>query len=327
MNRADSSLLTTIAHRFDRHPGRLGKQPLRHVTDMLGATDWATGPGDDAAVVHGPGGDLLAAGEAIHPPFVSVDPFGAGVGAVIANVNDIAAMGGRPLAIIDTVVASEDHARAVLAGLRYAADLYGVPIVGGHLTITGGAPSVSAFVLGEVRVPLTATNVSSGQTLLLAACLDGQLRDDFGFYPTYEQRGTAVRDDIDVLRHVAERGAAVAAKDVSMAGLLGTLAMLLQPSGCGATVDLERVPRPGDVALATWLEIFPSFAFLLCTDADRVDECVGAFTDRGLACAPIGIIDASAALRLRIDSEEITLLEDVVASATGLDAESQHRRR
>lgn len=323
MSGADRALLTTIARRFDQHPGRLGKQPLRHVTDVFGATDWATGPGDDAAVVARPDGHLLAAGEAIYPPFVSVDPFGAGVGAVVANVNDIAAMGGRPLAIVDTVVAPEDQARAVLAGLAHAADLYGVPIVGGHLTVTEGPPSVSAFVVGEVEVPLTATNVSAGQTLLLAACLDGHLRDDFGFYPSFERRGTAVRGDIAVLRRVAEHGVAVAAKDVSMAGMLGTLGMLLQPSGCGATVDVDLVPRPDDVPIETWLEVFPSYAFLLCTAVERVADCVAAFTDRGLACAPIGKIDATAALRLRVGSQEITLLEDVVASATGLGTPPQ----
>jgi selenophosphate synthetase-related protein len=169
---------------------------------------------------------------------------------------------------------------------------------------------------------LTANNVAAGQSLLLAACLEGQLRDDFGFYPSYEQRGTAVRDDIDLMRLLAEGGAAVAAKDVSMAGMLGTLAMLLQPSGCGATVDLGLVPRPEDVAMDRWLEVFPSYAFLLCAPAGRVDECVAAFTDRGLACAQIGIIDATAALRLRMDSREITLLDDVAASATGLAAAS-----
>ena len=36
-------------------------------------------------------------GEAISPPFVAADPFGAGAAAVVTNVSDVRAMGGRPL--------------------------------------------------------------------------------------------------------------------------------------------------------------------------------------------------------------------------------------
>ncbi len=52
------------------------------------------------------------------PPFVAADPYGAGIAAVLANVNDVAAMGGFPLAIVDTVVADRETARSVLEGMR-----------------------------------------------------------------------------------------------------------------------------------------------------------------------------------------------------------------
>jgi uncharacterized protein len=315
---ADDSVLEEIEERFRSNPGRRSKQALRHVTDVLGGSDWITGPGDDAALVSACGGTVLAAGEAIHPAFVAADPFGAGVGAVVANCNDVAAMGGRPLAIVDTVVASDRVARQLLAGLRHAADLYGVPVVGGHLTAWAGEPSLSAFVLGEVVAPLSATHVSPGQRVLLAACLEGRLRGDFPFYPSYEQRGTKVQGDLALLPLLAERGAVVAAKDVSMAGLLGTLAMLLQPTGCGADVDLDRLPRPPEVPLPTWFEVFPSYAFLLCAPQARVGECVDAFADRGLTCAEIGRVRAGGELRVRLGGGTRVLLRDTATTATGL---------
>ncbi|HSJ44459.1 MAG TPA: AIR synthase related protein [Euzebyales bacterium] len=328
MNQRPDAPIAVIAGRFMANRGRIAKQALHHVADALGPTDWVTGPGDDTALIHSGAGDVLAAGEAIFPPFVARDPFGAGVGAVVANVNDVAAMGGRPLAIVDTVVASADVARAVLAGLRHAADLYGLPIVGGHLTITSDAPSLSAFVVGDVGAPLLARNARAGQVLLMAACLDGRLRSDFGFYPSYDQRGTRVRGDLGVLRHVADTGAAVAAKDISMAGTLGTLAMLLQPTGCGALVDLAAIPRPQDVPLPTWLDVFPSYGFLLCASADRVDEIIAAFAARDLACARIGLIDDTGALVVRLDGARATLLDDVSAHGTGLaGADSIERGR
>ena len=320
MTQADRVLLDTIAARFQSNLGRLAKQALHHVTDVLGATDWVTGPGDDAALIYGPHGDVLAAGEAIHPRFVAADPFGAGVAAVVANLNDVAAMGGRPLGIIDTVVASDDIARSVLAGLRHAADLYGVPIVGGHLTLSARDPALSAFVVGTVGAPLLASNVAPGQTLLLAACLDGRLREDFPFYPSFEQRATRVRGDLDLLPQIAEHGDCVAAKDVSMAGLLGTLAMLLQPTGNGVEVQLDRLPRPVDVPLEIWLDVFPSYAFLLCAAPQRADHCVAAFAERDLACAAVGTIDDSGSLRARCGAATATLLPDTSTGATGLSA-------
>ncbi|MGH3398558.1 MAG: AIR synthase related protein, partial [Streptosporangiaceae bacterium] len=115
-------IATLVLH----HPGLRAKAGLGLVTDVLGPTDWITGPGDDAAAIRQPATNretfLLAAGEAMFPPFVRADPFEAGVGAVVANVNDIAAMGGRPAGIIDTIVAPEPVARLILEGLRSAAE-------------------------------------------------------------------------------------------------------------------------------------------------------------------------------------------------------------
>lgn len=87
-----------IAACIRQHPGMRGKAGLGLITDILGPSDWITGPGDDAAAIPQPATGqetfLLAAGEAIFPPFVRADPFQAGIAAVVTNVNDIAAMGG-----------------------------------------------------------------------------------------------------------------------------------------------------------------------------------------------------------------------------------------
>jgi thiamine monophosphate kinase len=59
-----------------------------------------------------------------------------------------------------------------------------------------------------------------------------------------------------------------AAKDVSMAGIAGTLGMLAEASGCGAVLDVAAVPRPaGDASMGDWLTCFPGFAMLTAGDA------------------------------------------------------------
>lgn len=302
--------LGAIVRGFREHPGFLAKRSLRLVTEVLGPTDWVRGPGDDAAVVaEGAGASILAAGEAMWPPFVEADPFGAGVAAVVANVNDVAAMGGRSLALVNTVVGPEPLARRVLEGIRAASDSYGVPVVGGHLTIRDGPAAVSAFVVGRARRVLLSRNVGPGQALLLACCLEGHMREDFPFFSSVRERGSRLAEDIGVLPRVAQAGHCVAAKDVSMAGLLGSLAMLLEPTRSGAIVDLDRLPRPPGVSLAAWTAAFPLFAFLLCAPPSRAPECRAAFLDRGLACKVVGAIDESGHLRARLGREEALLLD------------------
>jgi uncharacterized protein len=312
--------LTDVVNAFRNHPGLRAKAGIGLVTEMLGPTDWVHGPGDDAAIVSLDGRLLLAGGEALWPPFVAADPVGAGIAAVIANVNDIAAMGGRCLGIVDTIVAAEEVARAILSGLRHAAELYGVSILGGHLTLREGPPSLSAFALGVATRPLSASRLEVGQVLLSACCLDGELRADFPFFRSYDRRETRVRGDVELLAQLAERGDCVAAKDVSMAGLLGSLAMLLEPTGYGAVVDLAAIPRPPDVPLSVWTGVFPSYGFLLTADAARAAACQASFLDRGLACAEIGRINDTGELTARLNGEQALLLDvtrDGVTSLAG----------
>jgi selenophosphate synthetase-related protein len=310
--------LDTVVRAFRQHGGRLTKSWLGLVPEIFGPSDWVRGPGDDAAAIGQPGDYILAAGEAISPPFIESDPFGAGVAAAVTNVNDIAAMGGTSLALVDTVVAPEGTARRVLQGLRRASDLYGVPVVGGHLTVREGPPAVSAFVVGRASNLLSARNVAPRQTLLLACCNRGRMRDDFPFFSSLDARASTLEKDIKILPQLAGAGTCVAAKDISMAGLFGSLAMLLEPTGCGASVDLKRVPRPAGVGLVRWVAAFPSFGFFLCAPADRASACRQAFTQRGLSCEEIGYVDDSGELKASLDGHHATVMDLHRESVTGL---------
>lgn len=313
-----AATLADVVRAFCANPGLRAKAELGLVTEVLGPTDWLGGPGDDTAAVPVGSAHVLAGGEAMWPPFVERDPYGAGVGAVVANVNDVAAMGGRCLGIVDTIVGSEPVARAVLEGLRDGAATYGVPVLGGHLTVAEGRPAVSAFAVGTAANPLSARRAAPGQRLLVACALEGELHPDFPFFASFRARAPQVPGDVEVLARLADDGACVAAKDVSMAGLLGSLAMLLEPNAAGVCVDLDALPRPPQVPLGTWLEVFPSYTFLLCAEPERVDECAAAFAERGLACADVGVLDDTGTLRARLDGEQALLLDLARQGVTSL---------
>lgn len=304
------------------NPGLRAKAEIGLVGDVLGDVpgvgDWLRGPGDDGAVVEAGGSRVVGCGEAIFPPFVAADPHGAGFAAVLTNVNDVAAMGAEPLGIVDTVVGPERVAREVLAGMREAALLYDVPVIGGHLTIHDGPPAVSAFGIGHAPVPLSVTRAAPGQSLVAAAALDGAMRPDFPFFPAFGSRGDRCAGDVRLLAALARDGVCVAAKDISMAGLIGSLAMLLEYGGLGVTVDLDALPVPTGVPLTAWLNCFPSFGFLLCVPRGREEECLASFARRDLAAAVVGSLEAGGELAVRSARERATVLRLDDFRVTGL---------
>jgi selenophosphate synthetase-related protein len=318
---ADSDL-DALAEHLRNHPALQAKAEIGLVTEIIGGGSWLHGPGDDGAVIPltdgTTAGHVIACGEALLPAFVAGDPYGAGFAAVLANVNDLAAMGATPLGIVDTLVGTRDVARAALRGMHAASQLYDVPLVGGHLTILEGPPGLSAFGIGQADAVLSSTHVSPGQSLIVASCTDGTMRTDFPFFRSFEQRGAQMAGDVRVFATLASTGACVAAKDVSMAGLVGSLAMLLEWSRLGLTLNLDALPRPDGVPLAAWLTCFPAYSFLLCAPAGREQDVLSAFHSRGLEAAVVGTIDDSGILALRSADREATVLDLGVTGITRL---------
>jgi hypothetical protein len=240
------------------------------------------------------------------------------VAAVTTNLNDLAAMGAWPLALVDTVTGPREIIRQVLEGMRWASGLYQVPVVGGHLTVTDGPPGLSAFGLGRADYPLSAQAAEPGQSLLVGCCLDGKMRPDFPFFPSFDERGTKLGGDVRLLAEGAESGWVAAAKDVSMAGLVGSLAMLLECNRLGVSLDLDALPVPAGVTLERWINCFPCFSFLLCVPPGREDDCLHAFGLRGLAAAAVGTLDDTGLLRLGSAGQTETVFDLSLESVTNL---------
>ena len=134
--------------------------------------------------------------------------------------------------------------------MREAAALYDVPVVGGHLTVAPTArPRCRPSASGRAdRGAVGHRTPRPGQALgRSAAASTGAMRADFLFFPSFDERGDRLAGDVRAARRPGRRGRAVAAKDVSMAGLVGSLAMLLEPSRLGVTLDLDVLPVPDGV--------------------------------------------------------------------------------
>ncbi len=227
---------------------------------------------------------------------MAADPYFAGYCGIMVNLSDVAAMGGRPIAVVDALCSRNGaEADPILAGLSDAAALYGVPVVGGHTNTRADAGNLAVAVLGRAGPRLlTSFDATPGDDLVAAIDLRGRFREPHPYWDASTGApGERLRGDLALLPGLAEDGLCRAAKDISMAGVVGTALMLLECSNVGGVIDLDAIPRPEHVPLARWLTAFPSFGYLLSVRPDRTPAVCARFAERGITAASIGRLDAS----------------------------------
>ncbi|HDR8932658.1 sll0787 family AIR synthase-like protein [Burkholderia vietnamiensis] len=251
--------------------------------------------GDDCAAIPDGDGYLLFAIEGMVGDFVESMPWFAGYSGVMANVSDIYAMGGRPIAVVDALWSDGiDAARPMLAGMAAAASAYGVPIVGGHSNTRSAQRQLAVSILGRAHALLSSFNARPGDRLMMAVDLRGAFEEPYPFWnASVGASPDRLRADLEILPMLAEDGLCDAAKDISMAGVLGTALMLVECSRVGARIVLDAIPRPPCVDFDRWLTAFPSYGFLMAVRPAHTDAFAERFAARGLACAVIGDIDAT----------------------------------
>jgi uncharacterized protein len=299
--------LTDIAARVREARGLAHKTDIAAAVADLGLGDSAVPVGDDCAAIPDGDGWLLFAIEGFLNDFVEADPRFAGYCGLMVNLADIAAMGGRPLAVVDAIWAkSGEAADPVLAGLREASQVYGVPIVGGHTNMRTDRGQLAVAILGRAKRLITSFDARDGDVLVAATDLRGGFRGaGLNWDAASGAPAARLRGDLEILPELAEAGLVTAGKDVSMAGLVGTAMMLLESSRCGGRIEVDAVPCRADIDLAKMLLAFPSFGFVLSVEPENVGAVLARFAARDIACAAIGKVDASTKMRLWRDGEEI----------------------
>jgi AIR synthase-related protein len=257
--------------------------------------------GDDCATIPESDGFLLFAAEGMLESFVADDPWFAGYCAVMVNLSDVAAMGGRPLAIVDVLwTPNLSESATIWDGMAAASRAYDVPIVGGHTTVTAtGSVFLAAAVLGKAKKLITSFDAQPGDDLLMVVDLRGSYRGEKPFWnASVGAPAQRLQDNLRLLPILAEQGWCCAGKDISNGGVVGTLSMLLECSKVGAELWLDRLPRPKNVALEHWLISFPSFGYLLSVAREYSSKTIALFEDLEIACARVGQMTESSSMTL-----------------------------
>lgn len=271
--------------------------------------------GDDCAAIADGDGHLLFAIEGFVDDFVEKMPWFAGYCGVMVNASDIYAMGGRPLAVVDALWGEGAvQCAPVLDGMAEASRRYCIPIVGGHSNQRSARAQLAVAIVGRAKKLLTSFDARPGDVLVMALDLRGQWHDPYPYWDASTRApAERLRADLELLPRIAEDGLACAAKDISMAGALGTALMLLECSGCGAAIDPLAVPRPQAIAgddesaLLRWLTAFPSYGFVLSVSPSKVGAVLVRFAERQIAAAVVGDVVAGSVVSLRRGDESAAL--------------------
>ena len=322
----DAAAFDALAGRLRASPALAAKADIGIVAARLGLARGAIPVGDDCAAIPDGDGHLLFAIEGFISGFVDADPWFAGWCGVMVNLSDVAAMGGRPVAVVDAIWAEgEAGANAVLDGLRAAARAYGVPIVGGHTNLHNSQKHLAVAVLGRAGAQLlTSFDAEPGDALVMVVDSRGAYREPFdNFQAALEAPPERLRADLALLPEIAEKGFARAAKDISQGGIPGTAVMLAESSGVSIALDLDAIEPPAGVALERWLKTFPSYGFLLSIAPGHVEPVLSMFRARDLHAASIGVVKPGSQVTLHSEGRSALLRDFGAERLMGFGAGAQ----
>jgi putative methanogenesis marker protein 2 len=256
----------------------------------------------------------LLAADGIWGDLMNVDPYWAGYCAVLVNVNDIAAMGGKPIAMVNIMAVDNDEIYdEILSGIVDGCRKFNVPMVGGHLHPDAEYNSLDVAIAGIASKDslITSSGAKVGDKVIVAIDTDGRQYPGIplNWDTTYEKDAKLVQDQIKIMQKIAEEHLPSAGKDISNPRTLGTLEMLLEASGVGANVELEKIPRNEDVDWDMWLRAYPGAAFVMTAPEENAQAIIDALSPYSFEVAVIGDVIEEKKLYLSSGDEKLVLFD------------------
>ena len=287
--------------------------------------------GEDAAVITtdaGHGNVLLLAADGIWSRLMEVDPYWAGYCSILVNIHDIAAMGGKPIALVDIFSMCDcEIGTLVTKGMHDASQQFGVPVVGGHVHPDADVNSIGVAVLGVAQSDgvIYSTTAGDGDVIIAAYDLQGRVHPSSraNWDSVTMKDASFLRAQIAIMQKLGEKKIVTAGKDVSNPGLLGTLGMLLEVSCMGAVVDIELIPTPPlaehDITLVQWLMMYPGMGFIVTAHREHADEIISCFSSVSMQAAVIGEVNTSRKLEIHCGDNFAQIFDFVDDDVTGIE--------
>ncbi len=307
--------------------GLVRKHPIKNVVQKLSTThiygDALPSYGDDAAVIPFKGEYLLFATDGMMTELIVNEPYAAGKASVMVTVNDIYAMGGRPIGMVNVLASGEEKQRALIVdGIKKGCEKLNVPMLGGHLHPDPEikTPSLSVAILGTAKKLLRGHQAAEGDDLILAVDLDGQrgCRSVTSWDANSGKTPEQLQYRLEALPLIAEKEWSCAAKDISNAGILGTISIFLENSGKGGIINLDAIPRPDAIELIDWLHCFQSFGFIIAVNPENSNKVLDLFSSRNIDANIIGNVTSTDQILIKKSRTSQVLFDFQTDQITGI---------
>lgn len=324
--------LNTLIDSIKNFEGITRKNSINHIANILKDTYNIAGNtilsfGDDASAID-IGNEKLAllAADGMWGKLMEANPRWAGYCSVLVNVNDIAAMGGKPIGMTN-VISTKDKkiCNEIMEGINEGVKKFGVPMVGGHLhpDTPYNALDVSITGIVDKDAVITSCDATIGNKVIVAIDIDGKLHPQFdlNWDTTTMKSDELVQAQIEVMNKIGQEKLVTAGKDISNPGTLGTLGMLLEASGVGATVELEKIPRNESVEWEQWLKLYPGAGFVLTAENNKVNRCMELLEEVNITASVVGEITEDKKLYVTHKDQKVVLFDFRKDKITGVKEE------
>ncbi|MBR9980613.1 MAG: hypothetical protein KFF50_06275 [Desulfatitalea sp.] len=320
-------MLQAVVDKISHSAGVIRKHPIRDVYNILSQTHrygkQLPNYGDDAAIVPWHDGFLLLAADGMMTQLLVNEPYAAGKASIMVTVNDIYAMGGRPIGLVNVLSSGDGNQRAqIVAGIAKGCEKLQVPMLGGHThpEAPTDQPALSVAILGYAQKLMRSHLAAVGDDILLAVDLDGRpgCQSVVSWDANSGKNAEQLRRRLEVMVTIAEREWAVAAKDVSNAGIIGTAAIMMENSGRGAIIDLDAVPRPEGLEILDWVLCFQSYGFILAVPSRNTAKVKELFTERKIDAGVIGRVIETPVVELSFAGQKRVLFDFRKDHITGI---------
>ena len=324
--------LNSLIDSIKNFEGITRKNSINHIANILKDTYNIAGNtilsfGDDASAIE-IGNEKLAllAADGMWGKLMEADPRWAGYCSVLVNVNDIAAMGGRPIGMTN-VISTKDKkiCNEIMEGINEGVKKFGVPMVGGHLHPDTPYNALDVSITGIVNKNdvITSCDANIGDKVIIAIDIDGKLHPQFdlNWDTTTMKSDELVQAQIEVMNKIGSEKLVTAGKDISNPGTLGTLGMLLEASGVGATIELEKIPRNENVNWEQWLKLYPGSGFVLTAESSKVNRCIELLEEVNITASVAGEITEDKKLYVTHKNQKAVLFDFQKDKITGVKEE------
>lgn len=321
MNLKTNYSLSEIAFSIYNYSGIKRKNDIKIITNIIGNPEnknkYITTFNDDASAINIYDEDLLLfATDGIWEELVNKNPWWAGYAAVLSNINDIYAMGGEPIAMVDVLASNNiKNIEKICKGMKKCSNQFNVPIVGGHTHPDSSISSISVSIIGKVNKKsiIRSDTAKDGQIIIEAIDLDGKIgpNSNYSWVSTIDKSNSELNKLYSSIQKISNDNFVSSGKDISNPGIIGTIGMLCEYSNVGSIIDIDKIliPNNADIDIINWLKIHPSSGFIFTLDNKFKKQTINILNEAGFSTSVIGIIDSTKIVKLKKENQIINLFD------------------